>query len=224
MGGAGQTMGENVSAGREGPNAQGVGRPIRTGQEAMGGIEANPGHHHAWVKRSARPEEDEEESMEEEDGEEENRDDNVWSRRRNKPIQPNTLTHHDFLHSGQAASTIAGGNFEGVIRDRLKAVSIPHSPDANPSRRPWNHMNEGLRKHIVKQLVEGKYDETGVLNGNSSSPKQPVLKDVANLTMLNASYLPRDGERLLEKVRSLLPVAKPAVAGKGQQRPQQVKK
>lgn len=208
MGGPESTMGENVSAGREGPNAQGAGRPLRTEQDTMGGLEANPGHHQEWVRRSRQVEE--EVDVEEESG--------VLPK--DAPIKPTTLQRDDLLHSGSGVSTIAGGNFEGVIRDRIKAAGFPHSPVARPMKFRTARMNDVLKEQIVKRLVRGVYDKRDVFAGDKLN-KHRALNDVARMTLLNGSCSSSDGEKLLEKVRSLLPV--PAVGQKGK-RPQQVKK
>lgn len=213
MGGSGQRMGENISAGREGPNAQGVGRPVQTGgEEVMGGLEANPGHHRNWVERSARPGEEEERKMVDEEK-------NHVRSSKGAPITPRPPQQKDFLHLGKSAATIAGGNFEGVIRDRLKAVSIPHSPDRRPRQQKWAFLDEKLRNLIVKDFVKGTYDQRGVLK---AFERQPVLSDVARLTLLNGSYLARDAARVLGKVRSLLPEVPAGATGAGAaKRPQQ---
>ncbi|KAK4498711.1 hypothetical protein PRZ48_009221 [Zasmidium cellare] len=209
MGGPDQRMGENVSAGREGPNAQGAGRPLRTEQDVMGGEEANPGHHQEWVRRSGRREE----QYFEEDGQEQD-----TTQPKTIRVKPTTPTFHNLVQSGNGASTIAGHNFEAVIRDRIKATAFPHAPDAQPRRMYAKDMNKRFKEHIVKKLVKGSYDSNRV--SGKTFPAQPVLGDVARMTILNGSYLKGDTKKVLRKVRSLLPAA---VAAKGR-KPQVAKK
>lgn len=187
----------------------------------MGGLEANPGHHREWVRRSGRSREEEEDL-----GEDDIK--NNAPQPKPTPIKPTTHKHHDLLHAGSGASTIAGGNFEGVIRDRIKATSFPHNPSAEPHR--WhtkgNGMKTDFKEHIVNKLVRGQYDRRDLLGGKKFA-KQPVLNDVARMMLLNGSYLASDGRKLLGKVRSLLPkpvAAAPKTQGQKGKRAQQVKK
>lgn len=203
-------MGENVSAGREGPNAQGAGRPLGTERDITSGVEANPGHHKEWMRRSGRSD------LVEADVEEES---SVVSK--GAPVKPSILRHQDLLHSGAGVSTIAGGNFEGVVRDRIKAASFPYSPDAQPTKLAAYNMDGILKEQIVKRLVRGIYDRREVFAGDKF-PKQRTLNDVARMTLLNGSYKSEDGGRLLEKVKSLLPVPRAAAQTKG--KAQRVKK
>lgn len=74
-----------------------------------------------------------------------------------------------------------------------------------------------VQKAIVDKMVRGSYDDDGILQGNEKY-KQAALDNIARATAMNSTYLTGDGERLLKKVRSLLPVATSAQA------PQQKKK
>ena len=60
-------------------------------------------------------------------------------------------------------------------------------------------------------MVRGKYDDDGILQGNEKY-KQAALNNIARATAMNSTYLAGDGERLLKKVRSLLPAASSAQA------------
>lgn len=63
---------------------------------------------------------------------------------------------------------------------------------------------EQVRKSLVDKMVKGVYDDRYVLRGDMYK-QQPVLNTIAQATMMNSTYLHGDGERLLQKVRSLLP-------------------
>ncbi|KAK1067591.1 hypothetical protein LTR12_012367 [Friedmanniomyces endolithicus] len=63
---------------------------------------------------------------------------------------------------------------------------------------------EQVRKSLVDKMVKGVYDDRHVLPGDMNK-QQPVLNTIAQATMMNSTYLHGDGERLLQKVRSLLP-------------------
>ena len=61
-----------------------------------------------------------------------------------------------------------------------------------------------VRNNLVQNAVKGVYDGDGVLGG-AQKHKQPLLNEIAKLTLKNGTYLGADGERLLKKVQSLLP-------------------
>jgi len=178
------------------------------------------------------------------------------------PFRPRQPTLEDLTHSGNNASTIAAGNFEGVLADRLHQVASPGSvaggtgdidalarkllrgrltsfasqeqkdavlAKADEIRKYEQHLTsqqtanldpdrkgkevfaplpEGVRKSLVDKMVRGVYDSEAVLGGEKY--KQPVLNTVARMSMMNGTYLGIDAERLLQKVRSLLPIAAPA--------------
>ncbi|KAK0902458.1 hypothetical protein LTR91_014629 [Friedmanniomyces endolithicus] len=63
---------------------------------------------------------------------------------------------------------------------------------------------EQVRKSLVNKMVKGVYDDRHVLPGDMYK-QQPVLNTIAQATIMNSTYLHGDGERLLQKVRSLLP-------------------
>jgi len=90
---------------------------------------------------------------------------------------------------------------------------------------------KSVRNSLVQSVVKGVYDSEGILNGGAQKHKQPVLNEIAKMTMMNGTYLSGDGERFLRKVQSLLPAAVQAGqqrrggAGQGkQQQPKQVSK
>lgn len=74
-------------------------------------------------------------------------------------------------------------------------------PDDHPYFDP---LPETVRKSLVGKMVNGVYDKDGLFEGKQKY-RQPLLNEVARLTMRNGTYLGQDSERLLKKVQSLLP-------------------
>ncbi|KAK4550132.1 hypothetical protein LTR36_003099 [Oleoguttula mirabilis] len=74
-------------------------------------------------------------------------------------------------------------------------------PDNHPYFEP---LPESVRKSLVDKMVNGVYDTDGLLEGKQKH-KQPILNEIARLTLRNGTYLSKDSDRLLRKVQSLLP-------------------
>ncbi|KAI7369015.1 hypothetical protein KC336_g21051, partial [Hortaea werneckii] len=78
---------------------------------------------------------------------------------------------------------------------------------------------EGVRTNLVSHMVNGQYDSQGLFAGKAPH-KQEVLNEVERNLMRNGTYLNSDSSRLLQKVRSLLPVATPQKGGAAGAAPQ----
>ena len=155
-----------------------------------------------------------------------------------RPFQPRSVSREEYLYSGEGTATIAAKNFEGVIEDRVKAVVEPgragprdpvHLQEKASQRQLARYdsveqknallskdegassLPETVRDFLLTSLVRGKYDPDGLLSGQEKY-KQPVLNDIARMTMKNGTYLAEDGDRFLRKVRSLFPAAQPSKA------------
>lgn len=63
------------------------------------------------------------------------------------PVAPVDLTRKALMVAGHGASTIAGGNFEGALNDRLKIIAEPGSDEVH---RDVHHL---ARKLLNRQLV-----------------------------------------------------------------------
>ncbi|KAI6857927.1 hypothetical protein KC343_g4914 [Hortaea werneckii] len=187
------------------------------------------------------------------------------------PFIAATLTREGLKTAGDGASTIAAGNFEGVLNDRLKVVTEPGNDVASRdvhylaqkllnrqlvyfrsedeieatleeckritgrgallTEQEYADLNldatqpyftpfpEGVRKTLVNHMVNGQYDSQGLFAGKAPH-KQEVLNEVEKNLMRNGTYLNSDSSRLLQKVRSLLPVATPQKGGAGGAAPQ----
>lgn len=109
----------------------------------------------------------------------------------------------------------------------VKPSSEDESPDAGvvqPAPRVYNFtpLPANVQTVMIDKIVRGRYDIDGSLHGDKY--KQTVLNNVANATTMNSTYLAGDGERLLKKVRSLLPAATtPAQQRQGQGQSQSAK-
>ncbi|KAK5120360.1 hypothetical protein LTR85_006299 [Meristemomyces frigidus] len=106
----------------------------------------------------------------------------------------------------------------GKMTDQERAAKGPDNP---PYFEP---LPEAVRKSLVGKMVNGVYDKDGLLQGKQKH-RQPLLNEVARITMRNGTYLGKDGDRLLKKVQSLLPAMQTAQQQRGgQQRQQQARK
>lgn len=90
-------------------------------------------------------------------------------------------------------------------RGRIIAKRKGMDEPLEPMNYEFAPLPEEVRKATMDKMVRGKYDEDGLLAGNSKYPKQPVLDGIARMTLKNGTYLSSDGERFLKKVHSLLP-------------------
>ena len=98
------------------------------------------------------------------------------------------------------------------------------SPDTvqSPSKAyKFAPLSGNVQSAIVEKMVKGSYDPAGLLTKagqDNQNQRQTLLNGITKATMMNGTYLSRDGERLLQKVKSLLP------AEKVQTQPQQRRK
>jgi hypothetical protein len=72
---------------------------------------------------------------------------------------------------------------------------------------------ETVQQEIINRMVLGKYDEQGLLSGKQVH-RQPQLNTVAQELLKNSTYLAKDSEKLISKLRGLLPSAAAAPAAK----------
>ena len=70
---------------------------------------------------------------------------------------------------------------------------------------------ESVQQGIINRMVLGKYDEQGLLSGKQVH-RQPQLNTVAQELLKNSTYLAKDQEKLISKLRGLLPSAAAAAA------------
>jgi len=70
---------------------------------------------------------------------------------------------------------------------------------------------EAVQQGIINRMVLGKYDEQGLLSGKQVH-RQPQLNTVAQELLKNSTYLAKDSEKLISKLRGLLPSAAAAAA------------
>lgn len=83
--------------------------------------------------------------------------------------------------------------------------TLDERSDATKKANPipfFRPLPKAVRANIVDRVVKGVYDAEGRLDGKH---KQPVLNEIAKMTMKNGTYLIADGDRFLRKVQSLLP-------------------
>lgn len=100
----------------------------------------------------------------------------------------------DITHRGQSISA------------QVRATMKPDDP--SPYFKP---VGEAVKKSVLDKMVNGVYDAEGILQGKGKY-KQPVLNNIAVVMAKNGTYLNKDAERVLRKVRGLLPAVAPARA------------
>ena len=83
--------------------------------------------------------------------------------------------------------------------------------DQHPYFRP---LSSNVKSSLIGSMVKGVYDKDGLLRGQAKH-KQPILNEIQRITMRNGTYASKDGERVLAKVRSLLPAMAPATKAQG---------
>ncbi|KAM3419680.1 hypothetical protein BST61_g3013 [Cercospora zeina] len=229
MGGGGQRMGENVSAGREGVNAQGIGRVAGTDErvrnehprpQATRDINQvqDPARGGASVLEASRPGQSSRQSegnVLDQGQEERLRQHLAGVRPQGLPFRPHKTVAKHLLLRGRSAGTPTSSQPHAVVLDRYKLVTDPSRDPSQRSARGLTKFSREDRKTLAAKLIAGKYDDQGVLAGEQVY-KQALVNDLAKKTMINSTYLKQDGERFLKKVQSLLPAAQPARAASAQ--------
>lgn len=232
MGGPEQRMGENVSAGREGVNAQGVGRLAGTDERvrnehprpqstrkagevqepAEGGtsvLEAStPGSASRAMDVASSSEADVESELDQRQ-EGQLRHKLTESRPQGLPVRPRKIQPKDLLLQGRGAGVPLAAHPTTTILDRYKLVTDPSHNTDEPAPRRQIIIAKQDRKRVAKALIGGQYDSAGVLAGKQVY-KQAILNEVAKKTLINGTYLESDGNRLIKRVQGLLPAAQPA--------------
>lgn len=161
-------MGNNASAEREGPNAQGAGRVIRAGKGAPENrSERSP---NGLIEEPEQPLEEpdqDEEGLEAPSTQHELVLLEQFDKQDITPVsfEPEAVTKEEYLKLGQGGATIAAGNYEGVIEDRLQLLA--------------EHTQDGFRwaPDIAHRMVKG-----GFVSFKSEEEKAAVL---AAATLVN---------------------------------------
>ena len=132
-------MGNNTSAEREGPNAQGAGRLIRAGrggdnvrsERSPNGAIRDPIRGGASVLDREVAESEEIEQEDDGNAAPSTQHELILLEQFDKqditavPFEPEPVTRDHYLKLGQGGATIAAGNYEGVIEDRLRLLAEP---------------------------------------------------------------------------------------------------
>lgn len=95
---------------------------------------------------------------------------------------------------------------EGLV-DKLEQtrMQLREHPEFKP-------LPKTAQQDMINRMVLGNYDEQGLLGGKEVY-KQPLLNSIARELLKNPTYLAKDSDKLLGKLKSLLPAA-PAAAKK----------
>lgn len=242
-------MGRNVSAEREGPNSQGVGRPVRAGkasnqsrsERSVAGALEDPAE--GGARLLAQEAASQEEVEDEDDGPvaPSTQHELILLEQFDKqditavPFEPESVTKDDYLKLGQGGATIAAGNYEGVVEDRLRLLAEPtqdnfrHAPDIAlrmlkggfvsfkdekekaavvAAAEKHAHLRTDAFEPVPKKGQDALFDK--LVRGSYTDPslaphKQSILNDVVRNTLCNSTYLEKDQSKLLKKIRTLLP-------------------
>ncbi|SMR53074.1 unnamed protein product [Zymoseptoria tritici ST99CH_1A5] len=224
----GERMGENVSVGREGPNAQGVGQ-ILPPEEEEGQQDSRRTNIQSISELAAAPGED----MTPISSKQESilRSRLAEIKPLGVPFRPSVPTSAtDFIRSGYGASTPAANNFPGIITDRFAALTgtlgrrTPRTAEERAQRRAqgiltqltaediqdlkdsgkrWRKhtIKDSIKKQVVAKLVQGRYGSQG-LTGNSGNGT--VLAEVRKKLMKNETFLKSDVEKVVGRVQAFM--------------------
>lgn len=100
---------------------------------------------------------------------------------------------------------------EGVSKELMKEYwSVRKQEQKTPAFIP---LPQTTQSGMINRMVLGKYDEQGLLSGKQVH-RQPLLNSVASELLKNSTYLAKDSEKLLSKLRGILPAPAAAAAAK----------
>lgn len=147
------------------------------------------------------------------------------------PFEPEAVTRDEYLKLGQGGATIAGGNFAGVIEDRIKQVAEPtqdefrYAPDIAKRMIKGelvSFKDEKEKADVLATIKKEDFDFSPIPSNsqnvmfdkfvrgaysdlNAAPQKNKILTEVARTISRNGSYLNKDSTKLLRKIGSLLP-------------------
>lgn len=207
-------MGENISAGREGVNAQGVGR--------FSGSDERVPNEHSRPQGTRNPHEVQEpaeggQSVLEQasaprssrgplEGEARLRSIMKDARPLGLPVRPqaSSVAAQRLVLQGRGTGVPLASQPIATIHDRFTLVTNP----ANNNRgRGSQRLSQAESEALTKVLVGGQYDNEGLLNGKKIHEVE-ILNVIKRQTMMNGTYLGKDGDRLVKKVERLLPASR----------------
>ncbi|EME79465.1 uncharacterized protein MYCFIDRAFT_90058 [Pseudocercospora fijiensis CIRAD86] len=224
----GERMGDNVSAGREGPNAQGVGRvtgadenvrnehpssrsmrnPSEVQEPAEGGVSvlesSTPGHLSTAARIASLESKEDSAISGSLNAREETslRDRLAKAKASGLAYRPRAPSREHLLHTGSSAATPASKDFEAVVLDRFKTGRSPvKALTVQTGEKARTLPNQDI---LLRKLVAGKYP-TSWLSTENGRYKQKTLNQVIKNLAMNGTYLGKDANKLIEKVRHLLP-------------------
>lgn len=139
---------------------------------------------------------------------------------------PQKMDVKALLRRGEGTATIAGGNYAGVIEDRVHRVVEPGRRSGNVTKdgqkseqgqfvrlirgpdeatrkyKKKYRLKEEVRESIVGKLVRGNFDRT--LVRKEGQQKAHPVDEIRRKLAINGTYLEADKSKLLNKVRSFL--------------------
>ena len=109
------------------------------------------------------------------------------------------------------------GKVDDAVSSELREKISALAQQIRPSKQ-FRPLRNSIQRDIINRMVLGKYDGQGLLRGEEVHKQQPLLNTVARELLRNSTYLAKDSEQLMNKLRGLLPTAA-AVAAASKQRP-----
>ncbi|KXT15956.1 hypothetical protein AC579_1425 [Pseudocercospora musae] len=231
----GERMGENISAGREGPNAQGVGRvagadenvrnehpssrsmrnPYQVQEPSEGGVSVleatTPGPPSTAARAATLEGKDTVSAIAESfnAGQERSlRDRLAKAKAQGLSFRPQVPSREHLLHTGSSAATPASKDFESVVLDRYKTGRSPvQALTVQKGEKARTLLDQNL---LLQKLVAGRYPASWLSTENGRY-KQKTLNQVMTKLAMNGTYLLKDADKLIEKVRPLLPATMQAL-------------
>lgn len=99
--------------------------------------------------------------------------------------------------NGKAETTVSRDLINNIFetRKQIRELSTFHP------------LPQSAQQDIINKMVLGKYDEQGLLSGKEVHKQQPLLNTVARELLRNSTYLAKDSEQLMSKLKGLLPTA-----------------
>lgn len=114
--------------------------------------------------------------------------------------------------SGTEESAIAKDLLSQVLKTRRQLYKLPK----------FYPLPQTAQQDIINRMVLGKYDKQGLLSGKQVHKQQPLLDSIAKELLRNPTYLAKDADKLMSKLKGLIPSAA-ALAAASKKKPANVK-
>lgn len=114
--------------------------------------------------------------------------------------------------SGTKESAVASDLLSQILKIRKQLSKMPK----------FYPLPQTAQQDIINRMVLGKYDEQGLLSGKQVHKQQPLLDSIAKELLRNPTYVAKDSDKLLSKLKGLIPSAA-ALAAASKKKPANAK-